>query len=70
MNNNKYIKYVFQSNGQSYFKKVTLNPSKYLRFILIHCVTNTENSSKEEIDNFFQKKKIFGKKHYAQYKRV
>ena len=29
----------------------TVNPSKYLRFILIDCVTNTKNSSKEEIDD-------------------
>ena len=29
----------------------TVNLSKYSRFILIDCVTNTENSSKEEIDD-------------------
>ena len=29
----------------------TVNPSKYLRFILIDCVNNTENNSKEEIDD-------------------
>ena len=29
----------------------TVNPSKYLRFILIDCVTNTEKNSKEEIDD-------------------
>ena len=29
----------------------TVNPSKYLRLILIYCVTNTENNSKEEIDD-------------------
>ena len=29
----------------------TVHSSKHLRFILIDCVTNTENSSKEEIDD-------------------
>ena len=34
----------------------TVNPSKYLRFILIDCVTNTKNSSKEEIDDLLLQK--------------
>ena len=34
----------------------TVNPSKYLRFILIDYVTNTENSSKEEIDDLILEK--------------
>ena len=38
---------------------VTVNPSKYLRFILIDCVTNTENSSKEEIDDLLLEKDNF-----------
>ena len=29
----------------------TANPSKYLRFILIDCVTNPENNSQEDIDD-------------------
>ena len=37
----------------------TVNPSKYLRFILIDCVTNTENSSKEEIDDLLLEKDHF-----------
>ena len=34
----------------------TVNPSKHLRFILIDCVTNTEKSSKEEIDDLLLEK--------------
>ena len=34
----------------------TINPSKFLRFILIDCVTNTENSSKEKIDDLLLEK--------------
>ena len=30
----------------------------YLRFILIDCVTNTENSSKEEIDDLLLEKEF------------
>ena len=37
----------------------TVNPSKYLRFILIDCVTNTENSNKDEIDDLLLKKENF-----------
>ena len=37
----------------------TVNPSKYLRFILIDCVTNTENSTKEEIDYLLLEKENF-----------
>ena len=37
----------------------TVNPSKYLRFILIDCVTYTENSKKEEIDDFLLEKENF-----------
>ena len=37
----------------------TVNPSDYLRFILIDCVTNTENSSKEEIDDLLLGKENF-----------
>ena len=37
----------------------TVNPSKYLRFILIDCVTNTENNSKEEIDDLLLEKENF-----------
>ena len=37
----------------------TVNPSKYLRFTLIDCVTNTENGSKEEIDNLLLEKENF-----------
>ena len=37
----------------------TVNPSEYLRFILIDCVTNTENSSKEEIDDSLLEKENF-----------
>ena len=33
-----------------------VNPSKYLRFILIDCVTNSENNSKEEIDDLLLEK--------------
>ena len=34
----------------------TVSPSKYLRFILIDCVINIENSSKEEIDHLLLEK--------------
>ena len=34
----------------------TVRASKYLRFILIDCITNTENSSKEEIDDLLLEK--------------
>ena len=37
----------------------TVNPSKYLRLILIDCVTNTENNSKEEIDDLLLEKNNF-----------
>ena len=37
----------------------TVNPSKYLNFILKDCVTNTENSSKEEIDDLLLEKEKF-----------
>ena len=37
----------------------TVNPSKYLRFILIDCVTNTENSNKDEIDDLLLEKENF-----------
>ena len=37
----------------------TINPSKYLGFIPIDCVTNTENSSKEEVDDLLLEKEIF-----------
>ena len=37
----------------------TVNPSKYLRFILIDSVTKTENSSKEEIDDLLLEKENF-----------
>ena len=37
----------------------TINPSKYLRFFLIGCVTNTEYSSKEEIDDLLLEKENF-----------
>ena len=37
----------------------TVNPSKYLRFILTDCVTNTENSSKGEIDDLLLEKDNF-----------
>ena len=37
----------------------TVNPSKYLRFTLIDCVTYTENSKKEEIDDFLLEKENF-----------
>ena len=46
----------------------TVNPSKYLRFILIDCLTNTENSNQEEIDDLLLEKD-FGLKHYAKYIR-
>ena len=36
-----------------------VNPSKYLRFILIDCATNTENNSKEEIDDLLLEKENF-----------
>ena len=36
----------------------TVNPFMYLRFILIDCVTNTENSSKEEIDDLLLEKEF------------
>ena len=37
----------------------TVNPSKYLRFILIDCLTNTENSNQEEIDDLLLEKDNF-----------
>ena len=37
----------------------TVSPSKYLRFILIDCVTNTENSSNEEIDDLLLERENF-----------
>ena len=37
----------------------TVNPSRYLRFIPIVSVTNTENSSKKEIDNLLLEKENF-----------
>ena len=37
----------------------TVSPSKYLRFILIDCVTNTENSSNEEIDELLLERENF-----------
>ena len=37
----------------------TINPSKCLRFILIDCVTNTKNSSKEETDDLLLEKETF-----------
>ena len=37
----------------------TVNSSKYLRFIQIDCVTNTENSSIEEIDDLLLEKENF-----------
>ena len=37
----------------------TVNPSKYLSFILIDCVANTENSSKEKIDDLLLEKENF-----------
>ena len=37
----------------------TVSPSKYLSFILIDCVTNTKNSSKEEIDDLLLEKENF-----------
>ena len=37
----------------------TVNLSKYLRFIQIDCVTNTENSSIEEIDDLLLEKENF-----------
>ena len=37
----------------------TINPSKYLRIFLIGCVTNTEYSSKEEIDDLLLEKENF-----------
>ena len=37
----------------------TVSPSKYLRFILTDCVTNTKNSSKEEIDDLLLEKENF-----------
>ena len=38
----------------------TVNPSEYLRFVLIDCVTNTEHSSKEDIDDLLLEKENFG----------
>ena len=37
----------------------TVNPSKYLRFILTDCVTNTENSSSEEVNDLLLEKGNF-----------
>ena len=37
----------------------TVNPSKYLKFILTDCVTNTENSIKEKIDDLILENKNF-----------
>ena len=37
----------------------TENPSQYLRFILIDCLTNIENKSKDQIDDFFSEKENF-----------
>ena len=37
----------------------TVNPSKYLRFILIDCLTNTENSNQEEINDLLLEKDNF-----------
>ena len=37
----------------------TVNPSKCLRFIQTDCVTNTENSSKEETDDLLIKEENF-----------
>ena len=37
----------------------TVNPYKYLSFILTDCVTNTKNSSEEEIDDLLLEKEDF-----------
>ena len=37
----------------------TVNPSKYLKFILTDCVTNTENSIKEKIDDLILEDKNY-----------
>ena len=36
-----------------------VNPSKYLRFILIDYLANTENNSKEEIDDLLLERENF-----------
>ena len=39
----------------------TVNPSKYLRFIQIDCVTNTESSSIEEMDDLLLEKEFLNR---------
>ena len=48
----------------------TVNPSIYLRFILMTTLLTPKIEVKKKLIIYFQKKRIFSQEHYAQYIRV